>query len=469
MLNQNNNDSAVRLVVTAGMVLPDGSIIEQLAGNKLLLVAKDRMQIGASVDHNGSRYVPAPLDAYARVLHLPDEPAEHSSVGQLIQDIAAAIERNIDIDAQSSLLVAVFVLCTWVADFLPLPPVLNLWGAAGAETALRDLLHCLCRRPLTLVDPSLRQLSQLPQGLGPTIFLRQPSDAALRRLLSVSGDKEIFYGNGLLRMCSPIVVFTSQPVSASALRLRLPSSSTTYRRIAQSEIKELRQIQRQLLKYRLSCYQQVAQSNFDAPGFCPETRVIARILGACAEGEESVQQQIVAALQDQDEGAKVISSHSVEAVVLEALLVLIHEKRSHAFITEIKKLTEGILLARQQITARVDRDMGRMLREDLGLSTARRGKGICLSLNVLVCAAIHREAYARGVLTLLEPRPDCSYCNHLVADITASTSDETSTTSGTPGIPSTPSTPSTPDGNGSDSVATSDTNRTAEEGKEHGN
>jgi hypothetical protein len=417
--DSNNEDSDIAQAnITTGMALPGGAMVEQLSGRNLLLYAEGEERIGATIEYAGRHYRPVRFDNELEdALHLPQATAEFDGVGSLLKKIANAMECHARLDAPTNLLVASFTLATWVAEFLPTVPVLNVWGTSGTETALWTLLTHLCRRPLRLVDPSLRQLSQLPRGLAPTILLRRLGDTALRRLLSICDDGEVLYGNGLLRICSPIVVFTARPVSVPALRLRLPASRPPYGRIAQSQIEELRQIQRQLVRYRVTRYQQVAQSNFDAPGFCPETRVIARILGACAEGDESVQQQIVAALQDQDEGAKVISSHSVEAVVLEALLVLIHEKRSHAFITEIKKLTEGILLGRQQITALVDRDMGRMLREDLGLSTTRRSKGICLSLNTLACAAIHREAYARGVLTLLEPRPDCSYCNQLVADV----------------------------------------------------
>ena len=248
------------------------------------------------------------------------------------------------------------------------------------------------------MDRSLRQLAQLPTGLRPTLFLRQPGEAALRRLLSISGDGEIFYRNGLLQICSPTVVFTTRPISTPAVRRRLPSCGTPFRRVSQSQIEELRQLQGQLLKYRLTRHQQVAESTFDAPNFCPETRLIARMLGACLEGDTKARQQMIDALGETDETTLASAAQSPEAIVLEALLVLVHERRDQAFMREIRELAQGIFLGRQDPTRLRDQDVGTIVRDTFGLVTRRQKKGISVDLEAIQSAAIHREAYARGVL-----------------------------------------------------------------------
>jgi hypothetical protein len=292
------------------------------------------------------------------------------------------------------------------------------------DTTLRDLLNCLCRHALTLIDPSLRQLSQLPDGLAPTIFLRQPGDVAIRRLLDVSSDQNVLCGSHFLRICSPLVVFTARPASVPALRLTLPASGVPYRRIPQPQIEELCHIQRKLLRYRLTRHQQVAASGFDAPSFGPETRVIAHILGACVEGDKGVQQEIMTALQQHDETAKVVSAQSPEAAVLEALLVLIHERHTKAYVGEIARVAKGILFGRQETIRFSGKAVGSIITDHLGLHTKRQAPGYELRLDSATCLEIHRLARYWGVLSLLAPRSDCSFCTEALSAAISSVADE---------------------------------------------
>jgi hypothetical protein len=426
-------------IVTSGLVLPDGAMLEQLAGNQLLLAMDGREEIGASIEHEGTRFVPLPLDkGYEEALKLPAQTAPYGSVDALIKGVASAVQGNTGLNAQQSLLVAAFVLASWVSEFLPVPPVLNLWGQAGMETALLCVLRSLCRRPLALIDPSLRQLSLIPQGLVPTIFLRRPSDAAFRRFLSISSDQDVLCGDHFLQICSPIVVFTAQPVSVPALRLRLATSGAPYRRISQPQIQELRHIQRQLLTYRLTRHQQVAGSCFDVPRFGHETRITASILAACVAGDESMQQAIRAALQEHDDTAKAASSQGADAVVLEALLVLLHEGSTEAYVGEIARLANAVLFGRQANTKLSLQDVGGIIREGLGLFTRRMSQGVQLRLDSAAAAVIHREAYSRGVLSLLAPRADCEFCREVVRTAKSSLAHK----SHPPRVSSTPSTPS---------------------------
>jgi len=455
MLNQdlNNKDSDVaRANVTTGMALPGGAMVEQLAGQRLLLYAEGQEWIAATIEYGDRNYRPVPfLNELEDALHLPEATAEYECVGSLLKKIAKAIECHARLDAPTNLLVASFTLATWVAEFLPTVPVLNVWGTSGTETTLWTLLTHLCRRPLRLVDPSLRQLWQLPAGLAPTIFLRHPGDAALHRLVNVFGDEDMLCGGHLSRICSPTVVFTARPISVPALRLKLPTCGTPFRRITPSEVQALHQVQAQLLKYRLTRHQQVAGSSFDAPDFGPDTRVIARILGACLEGDEIVQEEIMAALKGHDEAAKVVASQSPEAVVLEALLVSIHEKRGSVRVKEITILTNAIFSQRRETMALSCKAVGAIINDLFERRTDRKSKGYEMSLDSTLCAAIHREAYSRGVVSLLEPRPDCRFCDEVVRAAGRSITDASSTSSAlsassAPPVstPSTSNTPSTP-------------------------
>ena len=417
---------------TTGMALRGGAMLEQLSGGRLLLWASGQAQISTSVTHAGRTYRPLLLVAGYEAL-LSAGAALYGSLGELIQKVQSTFHTHTGLDPQNSLLVASFVLATWVAEFLPSLPCLNLWGPAGSETALRQLLVLLCRRPLALVEPSLRQLTQLPYTLGPTIILRQPSISALRRLLTLSADPHVVYGGRFLQLRSPVVVFTAHPVSLPFLGVALPRDRTPYRRLSPDQAGAARLLRPQLLQYRLASHPQVAHSGFDRPEMAHPTRVIARVLGACVEGDEAAQNQIVAALADRNETAKVMQSQSLEATVLEALLVPIHEKRSKVRVLDVATIATGILRGRQEIASLTSHEVGALISDPLGLTKTRQKRGYELRLDSTTCAAIHRQAHEMAVLSLLELRPDCRFCSDLVEATPAPT--------GTPGAPCAPSAP----------------------------
>ncbi len=81
--------------------------------------------------------------------------------------VSEGIAEYAPLDENTIVLLASFVLSTWAVECLASAPVLNLWGPAGTENPLIDLLSCFCRRPLRLAEPSLSELSKLPRGLCP--------------------------------------------------------------------------------------------------------------------------------------------------------------------------------------------------------------------------------------------------------------------------------------------------------------
>jgi hypothetical protein len=224
---------------TTGVALPGGAMIEQLAGRRLLFSASGKEQIGASINHAGQSYGPMPLEPAYESLLCDQPAAPYTGLGSLLEKLSTTIHLHIGLDSRNSLLVAAYVLATGVAEFLPAPPCLNIWGPAGTETILFDLLSCLCRRPLTLLDPSLRQLSNLPKSLCPTIFLRHPTEKSLDRLLTTSRDPNVLYGGRLLHLSSPFVAFTTRPLSLPALRVALPVLGVPYRRLSPDQAREL--------------------------------------------------------------------------------------------------------------------------------------------------------------------------------------------------------------------------------------
>jgi hypothetical protein len=189
---------------------------------------------------------------------------------------------------------------------------------------------------------------------------------------------------------------------------------TDYRRIGKREAQELAdKFQPRLMRYRLSQHRQVAESHFDCPEFAPDTRFLARILGASVEGSPELQNRIVDALSRIDEQCKVEQSQSLGAIVLESLLALCHEHKPRASVLEITKLTNGILLGRHENLELTAKAVGGIIRKKLGLYSERRGPGYELQLIGKTPKFIHRLAAAYNVLSIQNPVDDCPWCDEL--------------------------------------------------------
>jgi hypothetical protein len=342
-------------------------------------------------------------------LQLPSKTEDFGTIENLIADISKLVNSYVALDEPTTLLVASFILSTWTIDCLPNAPCLNLWGPLGTQTTLVHLLACLCRRPLRLFEPSVPELLDLPERLSPTLILQQPSERSLARLLAAASEPEIalLRGGRIANISCATVVYTQEPTAAAALRVELASNRAAYRRVGKAEAKQWAdELQPRLLRYRLSQHRQVAQSQFDHFSFAPETRLIARILGASLEGS-TLQKRVVEALSQIDEQSKTERSQSLEAIVSEALLVLCHENKQKVSVLEVTKLAQGILLGRHENQELTPKVIGAILRRKLGLCAERSSAGYELNLTRAVQLRIHHLAAGYSVLSLRNPVHDC--------------------------------------------------------------
>jgi hypothetical protein len=404
-------------ILTQGELFPDGSAIDRLRQNLLVLWHKGDEQIQATVECNGRIYAAAALDSrLEEVLRLPARTEDFGTTESLTADVSQLIRRYTVLDDAAALLVTSFIVSTWVVDCLPSAPCLNVWGPAGTETVLVDLLSCLCRHPLRVAEPSVRDLLSLPPGLSPTLIIKQPSERTLTRLLAATTEPDVnlLRDGRCINVQCPTIVCTGEPVAASALSFRLVPDKAEYRRIGKREAQELAEkFQPRLMRYRLSQHRLVADSHFDRPAFAPDTRLLARILGASVEGSPALQGRIVDALSRMDEQCKVEQSQGLGAVVLEALLVLCHEHKPRALVLEVTTLANGILLGRHENLELTPKAVGGIMRKKLGLWTERHGPGYELQLIGETPKLIHHLAAAYNVLSLQNPVDDCLQCEEL--------------------------------------------------------
>jgi hypothetical protein len=408
-------------IPTLGRFFPDGSAIEMLSGDCLVLHKKGGEEsIRMEISFDGEKYEAWSFSEDRQIKQLTRFPAgtkDFGTIAELIDALSKNIATYVPVDADTKLLLASFVLSTWVVDCLPTAPVLNLWGPPGTENPLIGLLSCLCRRPVRLTEPTVRELTALPEGLCPTIILKRPSHRVLTQLLAAATERDFSIlraGRRISLQCA-IVAYTEEPFAGAVLSLPMLEPTTRgYEALGKTEAEQLiDDLQSRLLRYRLSQHVTVTDSRFDDTSLAPQTQAVARLLGASAEGDTAVQNKIVDALRGIDEGIRMEQSQSPAAAVLEALLVLCHERKGAAFVVEVTELANAILMARHDGAELSPKAVGGILRSKLGLSPRRRGPGYEVELTGAIQQRVHRLGNRWGVLSMQQPVDHCNWCKDI--------------------------------------------------------
>jgi hypothetical protein len=111
-------------ILTLGELFPDGSAIDRLRQNLLVLWHEGNERIEATVECNGRIYAAATLDPkLEEVLRLPARTEDFGTTDSLIADVLQSIRRYAALDDAVALLVTTFIVSTWVVDCLPSAPV----------------------------------------------------------------------------------------------------------------------------------------------------------------------------------------------------------------------------------------------------------------------------------------------------------------------------------------------------------
>lgn len=404
-MSNNNNGPQDGLTFTLGELFPGGGGLDVLHGNQLVLWRDDQQEIAATLPVNGRVYVVAPMDpSLIEAVHFPIGSEEFGTLEGLAEKLEEAISTLCpELEPDARLCLAAFILSSWVPECVPTAPLINIWGALGAETRIVDVLSYLCRRPLVLAEASVGELFGLPAGLCPTLILTQPSGRTIQNLLGAAASQQhnLLRGGELRRYRHAAVVCTRTPLSAPAYTVQVLPSANQHRLSAADASRLMHELVPRLVRYRLTRHQLVSASSFDCARFSPETRLIGRVFGSAFEGAEQLQVRLLDALRAADEQHKGERSQQTAALVLEALLVLCKEGKSFAFVEEITQLVNAILLGRHEERELSAKKVGMLLRSELGLRAERRSHGYQVTLDNATRQRLARLADAYGVLTLL--------------------------------------------------------------------
>lgn len=412
-----NLESRQTLVVaTGGERFCDGSVLELVRNNATSAVElfhwKDgKSAITAHFLWEGERYVPA--DDAAHLKHLPSEANLYPSTRDLFEEVRAFIVLGLNLSIESATLLTHFCIASFFADVLPICPFLTLSGDSMGATSVLRLLGCVTRHPLLLADCGMYCTAR---ELRPTRLILQADsrvDALLaplqfpgfaisdRGLRQISGAVAVYVGDFELR---------SQHLEAG---LWFPVPPTLRFFSPQDELRnvpKITELQNRLLQYRMQNLNAVASSDFDVPNLSGSSRVIAQMFGQCIVDAPDCQAQVAQLLKARDEESRVERSSKLNAVIIEALVVLCHEQKPSVHLGEVAKITNAILTRSQEVLNLSPRKVGAMMKK-MGLVSGRldaAGRGIYLLREQ--CALIHRLGSHFGVPSLVQGLPGCPHC-----------------------------------------------------------
>ena len=204
---------------TAGEVFADNTMIEPIRNSsntealKLLCWDGRKSTIGSRVRHDGRVFKPATIDpTILRALRLPTNSASHGSPRQLLTALSATVQRYCGLAENFAMLAGHFVLASWLIGGIPTAPRLSILGPdALGGTQLLQLLHCLCRRSLMLVQVDVNGVCSLPMEWRPTLLIRQAElSVRLERLLSAARKRNAYVPRSgrLLDLHCTVVTYT---------------------------------------------------------------------------------------------------------------------------------------------------------------------------------------------------------------------------------------------------------------------
>jgi hypothetical protein len=415
-------------VTTGHAVLCDGAVIELVAtssGSKpdLLLWNGTDATVASRIEYKGRTYeAPEVHPSILGTMRLPTGCAHYTSTRKLFMRIAGLFTQYFDLPDQDASLLAYFALSTHFADFLQSAPGLLISGPdVYRAIGLLRLLRSVCRRPLMLAEITAGGFRSLPMYLHPTLLINQsgltPSMAALLHtsrhrglnvpgsrgsVLDLYGARAIFMGMdaGNNLACGDLIRISQAPAQPHSPVL----GDVCLDQIA-------RELQPQLLMYRLVNWRKVQDSNFDVLTFTFPMRELARNLGACVVDDLELAQRVSLLLDAQDEDVRTQRCTDIRYVMIEVILILLHKRELSAVrVEKMADLTNVLLRSRGEIVEYSAEEVGWKLRH-LGLCRHRDGTGKSLSLNSDTSRRVHEWARSWGVLSrqnALDECPDCA-------------------------------------------------------------
>lgn len=405
-------DQVPELTQTLGEFFADGSALELLRGDRLLLSGGDQPFAAKSLPHYGRVFAATKLSPeYQKMLRLPTAPATVLvEPEELFAALCRAAREQLGLEATPTALLAGWVMANHLSGALTVP-LLNPHGPATGTLRLLQFLGAIVRRPLLLSDPRLRDLLALPPSLRPTLLLSHPAISLATTLWQAGGIPGFAFLRDakLVKTEWTMVCGTLEPIPLPALSLPLSDLSPSLRPITESVLDALaEQFQPLLLSYRLGHWSTAMTTPVETTNLTGEVSVLATPILKAIAAAPNAKGFVLSAFEQMSERQRMKAADSPLAVLIEVLLSLVHENASTVYNHEITNRCNIVLEARHEPGKLTPKAIGALLRERLAIPRKRGNAGFQAVLDSSSCERIHRLAATLGVMFT---KDDCRWCD----------------------------------------------------------
>lgn len=391
--------------------LPDGRLVELLhdvANDKTSLAIWDgeTLSIEDKIPNVRGDLLPYPADhaiLRAKVVRFPSDASDYGDTAQLIADIRAYLHGYVDLSDGFELLVAHYVLFTWVHDRFNELPYLRLQGAYGSgKTRFLLVAGSICRTPIFLggastTSPMFHMLDEFSGTLliDEADFRFSDETAQIAKILN-NGNVRGFpvlrseavnakeFRPRPFQVFGPKLIAMRGEFSDAALESRFITERSDGRTLrsdiplnlpARQEAEAL-ELRNKLLMFRLRRFADVGEvSAILDPDLDPRTNQIFAPLLSIMETDEA-REALLAAARERQLFAEADRSSSHEAGVLGALLYLMGKTdRTSIALSDIADLYM-CAHGREHAHPVTSRWVGRVLRTAFGLHTHKSSGGL---------------------------------------------------------------------------------------------
>ena len=409
-------------------VLPDGrtvGVITDVTTGRLRLVWFDGKEYHAEerISIKGRTFVPPALDpAVQTAVTLPTKALDHGCTQNLFRAIAGLlIEFGM---SPVATVVTYFLFSNWFPEPSLPAPCLIITGPGAEGALLLQLLACLVRRGLPMVEIGSHGFRGLMQQFHPTVLLdaRHFTSRSLQKLLASCGSCVFApWKTSLTEFSCAKVVYVGPTLADDvptdfALRVHLsPSPRGVPLLDGKRRDRIIAALQPQLIDYYLRNLLAVRASDFDLPDLDLEGRVIARSLGRCIVGAPEIQAGVRSLLEGRDEELRSARWNDPVCAIIEALLDQSHGPQPDGiYVGRVSEAAAAILKARGVSIKLSARSVGHSLRQ-LGFTPERNGRGSRIIVTSEVIRSIHGLARDYRVAAFEHGIALCDVCRDTFA------------------------------------------------------
>jgi hypothetical protein len=421
----------------SGGLLPNGLPVDLIRDGstgelKLAVLSGSSIDAASSIRFESREFIPVAVDPRLQcALTLPTHASSHGSTETLFDATHGVFTRH-GMSPEVADAAVYFVFCTWFPERCSPAPCLVITGPSPEAALLLQILGCVVRRGLPMVQIGSNGFCEVAERLRPTLLVdgRRLSRGSLR-LLSSCGPrayipwKESVADFGLAKAiyvgAIPIAEFSPD----FSLEVHLSPSRASVRVLDEKTRAQITaDFQPKFLDYRLRKFAAVRDSTFDLPGLDSEGRVIAQMLGSCVVGCKKIQDGIRHLLRHRDRELRAERWTDVNCVVIEVLLAGCHgpspgdqpsngDASKGLRVNDIAKRAEVLLKGRAAPAKLEPRAVGSLL-DRLGLYRKRDARGFRVLLTPKIRRRIHQLASDHQVEAIRDRGLRCDLCKEIL-------------------------------------------------------